>query len=573
MATEVEKAVVAVGYSYDRQAERTATVGIGKVLAAATAATAAIVGLARNQAAANDEFAKTARDLDVGVARLQAYEMAAGLAGVQIGELRAGLGTLQRSIVQAAKGTGDQAALFRRMGIEAVGSDGSLIGVADAFDLISDRIDRLGSTADQSAALQLLLGGRGLTANRIRGLLAGGSEGIAEVEQRMRSMGAVLSEDVAKASEDLTDQFSWLGTAFQGVANDVFEDVIPALIPLVETITELISDSEGLVRTLSRGFGDVLGAVFRGMNTDAGLALAGIVAVGGAIGSIGAAGSLVAAAGAAVPVIGGVTAALSGAAVPALALSAVLGGVFVALDQTADSSTAAATGTKALTEQQRAANEEAEATVGWWDAIVAVYDTATLGLRALGLTIAETAGYAAGLTMQAWDMVDPFIDLVRQLPGIQTLEQVLRSIGNIWGEMFDGATDFERFGKTINATQERFQAGDFFGGLGVLGSAALDNAGRVAGVAAGELETIGRQQIGIQSERAGQLGSMLVANERVASSWRGAAMTAAAAPLAIERGVYNITIGSVDEIAATLDAAYRTDRATVLAQVRAATSR
>lgn len=208
---------------------------IARVAAAAGPVGAAIAGAAAAATAAIGGAVHATQDWATGVRQLQTVtgltaEEASALAGagselgLTVDQLTSGFGLLAKAIVNGSTG-------LEQYGIETRDAAGEVLPFQDVLANISDKFLTLPEGPERAAFAMNVFGRSG---RALIPILAQGSAGLAELEQKARDAGLVMSQEDVDASKALTVSQRELGAAFKGVAIQLGEVFIPAVTGLVK---------------------------------------------------------------------------------------------------------------------------------------------------------------------------------------------------------------------------------------------------------------------------------------------------------------------------------------------------
>lgn len=205
---------------------RTNFLKVGLVLGAAvTGMAAAAVGTAHAASEIEDLHTRT----NIARGSLQELRYASGQVGVGFESLVQGITLMTRNAVEASQGSKEAAGNFAQIGIDPgrfKDSDALLGAVADKIKALKDSGQDMKATA---AAMDIF----GRSGASLIPLLARGSEGIEAFRRRARLLGAVMSDDMIKAGDDLDDVLGDMRFALEGVRNMIAG---PLLVPVKELI-------------------------------------------------------------------------------------------------------------------------------------------------------------------------------------------------------------------------------------------------------------------------------------------------------------------------------------------------
>lgn len=176
-----------------------------------------------------DSIGDVSSSLGLSAEALQSYRYVANLAGVDNAALESAFGKLQIKIGEAADGNEQAKKTFADLGISITGIDGGVISTSNALAQISDR---MAAASDQTEKAQIVndLFGRGQL--KMINVLDGGSDAFARHAAEARAAGAVMSNELVKASGDAADKLDAIGMTIKTNAAVAMSD----LAPLVESV-------------------------------------------------------------------------------------------------------------------------------------------------------------------------------------------------------------------------------------------------------------------------------------------------------------------------------------------------
>lgn len=204
-----------------------------------------------------DASAKAAQSAGISVQALTGLQFAADLAGASNEQLADSFKFLNINIVEANRGSEKQAVAFARLGVATKDAAGQARAADKVMLDIADRFAGLKDGAEKTAIAQELFGRSGA---KMIPFLNQGREGILALTEQARSYGLVLSDEVAKASEQFNDSLTTLGAISKGSANQVAADLLPTLNSLTGTLIEVSTQTDTTAIAAS-AFGIVLKSI------------------------------------------------------------------------------------------------------------------------------------------------------------------------------------------------------------------------------------------------------------------------------------------------------------------------
>ena len=213
------------------------TLSLAGVVAGAVAASAAALGLAVHASDVGNEIAKTARELGVAVDKLQVLRFAAERAGVGVETMNMSLRFAQKQLLNAASGTGPMADALKRLGISARDADGRLRNIGELMPELADKVAGMTSEAERAATMTEIFGRSG---SKMALLLLEGSAGIDAYQQRLKDLGAIMSDDIAANAETFSDTMTDLNVLFSGLSLEIGGRLMPIFNDLIQGFIELM---------------------------------------------------------------------------------------------------------------------------------------------------------------------------------------------------------------------------------------------------------------------------------------------------------------------------------------------
>lgn len=249
-----------------RQAQQTArdvsalkNIAIGAVLAkgvsmaasAFTSAAKAAASYAANVANAVDQTSDLAQRLGMSVESLQALQMAAKLSGVN--DATVALQKLTVAIGTAAESGKTDA--FTNLGLDFQALQA--MAPEEQFRAVQAAIAALPTPAERAAAAVAIFGKSGVE------LLPLMNQNLAEVEERMRRLGAIVGTDQVEAIGSMNDALDMVKATFDGIIGNVVGNLAPVVESLANDFLAFVeewnnmSGGTGLADAISNGLLDI----------------------------------------------------------------------------------------------------------------------------------------------------------------------------------------------------------------------------------------------------------------------------------------------------------------------------
>jgi hypothetical protein len=249
-----------------------AAAGIAVGLAAAVGAAAAGIGaLVLNLASAADEIVENAEMMGITAEQYQTFKFIGDQVGTSVETVARAFGRTTKAMTEAQKRGSPMAKLFKDLGVNVKDANGNL---RDSEEVFQDLIGALGNIENETQreiiAQQLF----GKSYQELIPLINAGADGIADMTQQAREMGAIMSEDTVNAAADLNDKLGALKAGVGGLVARLAGAFIPLISKVADKFQEWLSSpavQQG-IETLSRALGilaDALGDLLSGNLDDA----------------------------------------------------------------------------------------------------------------------------------------------------------------------------------------------------------------------------------------------------------------------------------------------------------------
>jgi len=212
---------------------------IGKIATVAGGAvTAAFGAIVTKTAEVGDKFDKMSKRTGIAVEDLSSLAYAAEISGTNINTLENSLRFLARAMDDTSKGTGEAKDAFEELGISVVDTEGNLRPTVDVMKEAATKLAAMTDETKQVALATDIFGARYGT--QLLPLLKEGGEGIEELMNKAKDLGITMSTEAATAAAEFTDRMTDLKGSLAGAGRTIGDTLIPAIIPLVEKVTEIV---------------------------------------------------------------------------------------------------------------------------------------------------------------------------------------------------------------------------------------------------------------------------------------------------------------------------------------------
>lgn len=218
-----------------------------------------LFAVAKSTANYGEELLRNAQRAGVSVEALAGLEHAAELSETNIDALVRGLKGLSQNMVEAATGTGDGKRAFDQLGVSAVDAEGKLRPTVDVLLDVADVMAQAQDGAGKTALQVKLLGKSG---QELAPLLNQGKAGIVAMMEEAKRLGKVMSEEDARAADQMNDQLTKLQSGIRGLVNALGVQLIPTIRELAEILTTLTDPKQGfglIAWLLQKGQANLIG--------------------------------------------------------------------------------------------------------------------------------------------------------------------------------------------------------------------------------------------------------------------------------------------------------------------------
>ena len=229
------------------QAVKVAEQGLKLLGGAALAAGATILAMTQKTAEAGDEYAKTARKIGMTAETYQELEYAAKQSGLSGDALSGSLQKLNKTVGDVKSGTGALATYLKANNPALLEQVKNVKSNEEAFNLLMGAIKNTPNEFERAALAQAAFGKSG---QDLIVMAEAGADGIAALREEARKFG-VISNDTADYSEKFINAQTRLKSAFEGVRNELSENMIPRITDVINKAAEFISkidDWDGIFR-------------------------------------------------------------------------------------------------------------------------------------------------------------------------------------------------------------------------------------------------------------------------------------------------------------------------------------
>lgn len=225
---------------------------VGRMKGALTGAFA-VVGIAKAARAlgqlvvsgteAADRLGKLAQSSGISVEELSKLSYAAELSDVSTQDLGTSLARLSKNMSEAAQGSKAQRDAFAALGVSVTDATGALRPANDVLLDVANAFAGAEDGAAKAAIAQELFGRAG---TNLIPLLNQGASGIARAGDEAQRFGLIITEEAARAADELGDNFDRMQALGRGFALAVSQELNPALTSLSNSFIDTATAAGGL---------------------------------------------------------------------------------------------------------------------------------------------------------------------------------------------------------------------------------------------------------------------------------------------------------------------------------------
>jgi ribosomal protein L12E/L44/L45/RPP1/RPP2 len=208
-----------------------------------------------------DRLDELSSRLGISTEQLSAWGYAAKLSGNDLESLTGSIQKFSKTVASAADANSRQAELFASLGINVKDAAGNLRDVEELLPEVADRFKQLNNDTTEAALAQELFGRSGA---ELLEFLNRGSDGLRELGDEAKNLGAIIDGDTAKAAAAFNDELDKLRFTTNGYFTSIAREVLPALTELIREFRIAATQGENLNRTatLVKGAFDALASAF-----------------------------------------------------------------------------------------------------------------------------------------------------------------------------------------------------------------------------------------------------------------------------------------------------------------------
>jgi hypothetical protein len=254
--TEAEKALSefekSIGTS-EGQLKKMA-IGIGMVAGAELAVGAAMTKAALDAARYGDRLHDLTLTTNLSERNLQRLKYTLEANNGNFEEAAASMAFFARSIKAAEDPTSNQAEALKKLGINAVKSNGEIEDMNTLLPRVIDRLNRMDNNTERLAATTALFG---RNTGEVAKLIELGSTGLAKYGDEAERLGILMSPEELAVQQQFSEQWARMNTQLQQLYIELGTQVIPIvqqIIPVFEQVMPIAESMIDVIGMLTNGF-------------------------------------------------------------------------------------------------------------------------------------------------------------------------------------------------------------------------------------------------------------------------------------------------------------------------------
>lgn len=193
-----------------------------------------------------DRLDELSNRLGISTEQLSAWGYAAKLSGSDLESLVGSLQKFSKTIAAAADANSSQGKLFAALGVSVKDAAGNLRDVEEILPEIADRFKTLKNDTTEAALAQELFGRSGA---ELLEFLNRGSDGLRELGNEAKNVGAIIDGDTAAAAAEFNDELDKLRSVTNAYFTSIARELLPSLTELVKEFRAFSVENDRLAKT------------------------------------------------------------------------------------------------------------------------------------------------------------------------------------------------------------------------------------------------------------------------------------------------------------------------------------
>jgi hypothetical protein len=182
------------------------------------------------------------------------------IAGLQLAFKKGGLeaADMEGAMVKLSRSIGEDAEVFKRLGIATKDSNGQL---RSNKDVLYDLADVFPGIENATLKTTLAIDAFGKSGAALVPVLNMGRDGLREMDEMAAKLGLTFDQKLVDAAGEFNDTLDFIGSAGQGVARNIAAELLPTLQSLAGSFLELITRGDTIKKT-AQGIGSVFKVLY-----------------------------------------------------------------------------------------------------------------------------------------------------------------------------------------------------------------------------------------------------------------------------------------------------------------------
>lgn len=188
----------------------------------------------------SDELVKLSSETGFTTDKLQEMQFIGDDLGVSLDTQTGALSKMINNMSDAKKGTGTASDAFKKLGINVTDANGNL---RDSNTVYAETLDALGNVTNETERTAIAQDIFGKSAADLNPLIEAGSQGLADLAQKAKDSGAIMSNETVTALDNLGDSVDHLKQTAQTAAGTLLSQFAPALDDVANNLSGLMNGS------------------------------------------------------------------------------------------------------------------------------------------------------------------------------------------------------------------------------------------------------------------------------------------------------------------------------------------
>lgn len=215
--------------------------------------------LSASLGAVGDKFDKMSQRVGVSVETLSEYAHAASMCGADISNVEGALRSMATLTLNANNGVKKSSDTFKRLGVDLKYFNS--LNAERQFEYLAEKIAAISDPTLRAAEAMKVFGTDG---QRLLPLFNAGSDGLRQLRDEARALGATFDEESSKAGADYVDATTRMKESIAGLGHSIAKAFAPAVISGANAFARLIAAISQFAREhpgVTKGFVGIAGAV------------------------------------------------------------------------------------------------------------------------------------------------------------------------------------------------------------------------------------------------------------------------------------------------------------------------